>query len=116
MSEVWNHHQSSSLSVLHVLHDQEGSAEVNKSADRVLVREQVLQHFHESLLAVFHIDQVLVFLYQLEALSELHCSVLLRHVGAKLLQVARRNVDQIVLGHCVRRRLRDLTLRGPVAL
>ena len=53
---------AASLGVLHVLHDQEGGAEVNKAADGVLVAEQLVEHFDKLLFTVVHINKILVLL------------------------------------------------------
>jgi len=76
-----------SLGILHILYNQERGAEVNESANSVLVREELVQHFDEFLLAIIHVNQILVLLDQLEALVELRATILLRHVSAELLQV-----------------------------
>lgn len=77
-----------SLAVLHILHDEEGSAEVDKASDSVLSAKQILKHLDQSLLAVVHVDQVLVLLNQVKSLLELRRSVLLRHVRTELVEVA----------------------------
>lgn len=85
--------------VLHVLDDQEGSAEIHKSTDLVVALKQVHQHFDELVLAVVRVDEVLVLLHDFEALLELHLSVLLRHEGAELVEVARRDRDHLLFAH-----------------
>jgi len=83
--------------VLHVLDDQVGRAEIHKSANCILSREQTREKLNELILATIGVNQVLVRPNDLVTLLELWCSVLLTHILAELLEVTARDVDHILL-------------------
>ena len=84
---------------MHVLHNEVGCTEVEEAAALVSVVEKVAQQYNHLLLAVILVDQVLLALYNLEALAKLLRTVLAAHVGREVLEVAAGDVDHVLLAH-----------------
>jgi hypothetical protein len=82
---------------VHVLHDQVSRAVVDEATAHVFVVEQRAKLRDQLLLAVSLKDQVLMRLNHCKTLIECRCPVLVAHEGLELRELARRNVDHLLL-------------------
>ena len=83
---------------MHVLHNEVSCAEINEAHALVTVRENGSQQLHHLVLAIVLVNQLLLGLQQLKALVELLSAKLAAHILLELVEVARRNVDHVLLG------------------
>ena len=84
---------------IHVLHDQVGSAVVDKAAAHVRIGENRSELAGEALLTVVFEDNVLVSLDDPKSLVENVVPILLAHECLELGELAGRNVDHLILAH-----------------
>lgn len=81
------------------MHNQESRAEINEASGLVLISEYRWKFGYHLLLAIIHIDELLIRFNHFEALTKLCRSKLFAHVGTKLLNVAAGYIDHFLIGH-----------------
>lgn len=86
------------------MYNQVSCTEIDESLAHVLGAEQMVQLIRQQFFAVFLNNEASVCLNNLESFVELFLAVLLPHVVRELFEVARSNVDHLLLSHfgCVR--------------
>jgi len=102
---------------LHVLDDEIGGAEVNKSFHLLgICKIEPLQHVAKLLLSVVFVKDIPIHSDDLVPLLKLILTILTYHVLLEFSELASRNVDQLVVAGVVRRSLRGGHRLGAASL
>lgn len=87
---------------VHILHDKVSSAVVDESGAHVCIVEQRSKLLEQLLLSITLKNDCLALLDNRKALIEYLSSVLLTHERLELWELARRNIDHLILAYITR--------------